>query len=44
VAGIPDSTGPFPRVDARMEEQNEMTIGRTEDPENPSATMAFEAA
>src|SRR5450432_3677089 len=27
-----------------MEEQNEMTIGRTEDPKTPSPPMAFEAA
>ena len=33
-----------PRVDARVKELNEMTIGRTDDPENPLRTVAFEAA
>jgi len=31
-------------VDAGVEERNEMTIGRTEDPVNPALAMAFEAA
>ena len=33
-----------PRVDAGMKERNEMTIGRTDDPENPFGAPAFEAA
>jgi hypothetical protein len=33
-----------PRVDAGVQELNEMTIGRTDDPENPCAPMALEAA
>src|SRR5271165_5420026 len=33
-----------PRVDAGVKELNEMTIGRTEDPENPSLAPAFVAA
>jgi hypothetical protein len=33
-----------PRVDAGVEELNEMTIGRTHDPENPLSVPAFEAA
>jgi hypothetical protein len=33
-----------PRVDAGMKELNEMTIGRTDDPENPFGAPAFEAA
>jgi hypothetical protein len=32
------------RVDAGMKELNEMTIGRTDDPENPISVPAFEAA
>ena len=32
------------RVDAGVKELNEMTIGRTDDPENPLRAMAFEAA
>jgi hypothetical protein len=32
------------RVDAGMKELNEMTIGRTDDPENPFGAPAFEAA
>ena len=35
---------PEPRVDAGMKELNEMTIGRTDDPENPFGAPAFEAA
>jgi hypothetical protein len=35
---------PEPGVDARVEELNEMTIGRTDDPENPSRAAACEAA
>ena len=35
---------PEPRVDAGVEELNEMTIGRTDDPENPLVAPAFEAA
>jgi len=31
-------------VDAGMKELNEMTIGRTDDPENPPDSPAFEAA
>jgi hypothetical protein len=31
-------------VDAGMKELNEMTIGRTEDPENPLVAPAFKAA
>jgi hypothetical protein len=31
-------------VAAGMKELNEMTIGRTDDPENPFCAMAFEAA
>jgi hypothetical protein len=31
-------------VDAGVKELNEMTIGRTDDPENPSRATAFEAA
>src|ERR1700689_4988950 len=31
-------------VDAGMKELNEMTIGRTDDPENPISVPAFEAA
>ncbi len=30
-----------PRVDAGMKELNEMTIGRTDDPENPFGAQAF---
>ena len=33
-----------PRVDAGVKELNEMTIGRTDDPENPFGAPAFEAA
>src|SRR5580658_6576782 len=33
-----------PRVGAGVKERNEMTIGRTDDPENPSLAPAFEAA
>src|SRR4051794_25696798 len=33
-----------PRVDAGMKELNEMTIGRTDDPENPSRVTASKAA
>jgi Transposase IS116/IS110/IS902 family len=33
-----------PRVDGGVKEQNEMTIGRTDDPENPVGAQAFEAA
>jgi hypothetical protein len=33
-----------PRVDAGMKELTKMTIGRTEDPENPFAAQAFNAA
>jgi hypothetical protein len=33
-----------PRVDAGVKELNEMTIGRTDDPENPFSVPAFEAA
>ena len=32
------------RVDAGVKELNEMTIGRTDDPENPLPAKAFEAA
>jgi hypothetical protein len=32
------------RVDAGVKELNEMTIGRTDDPENPISVPAFEAA
>jgi hypothetical protein len=32
------------RVDAGVEVLNEMTIGRTDDPENPALAMALEAA
>jgi len=35
---------PDARVDAGMKELNEMTIGRTDDPENPISVPAFEAA
>ena len=35
---------PEPRVDAGVKELNEMTIGRTDDPENPISVPAFEAA
>ena len=35
---------PEARVDAGMKELNEMTIGRTDDPENPISVPAFEAA
>ena len=35
---------PEPRVDARVKELNEMTIGRTDDPENPLEPVALEAA
>src|SRR5271157_1009813 len=35
---------PEPRVDAGVKELNEMTIGRTDDPENPLGAKAFEAA
>ena len=35
---------PEPRVDARVKELREMTIGRTDDPENPFCAAAFEAA
>jgi len=31
-------------VDAEVQELNEMTIGRTDDPENPFRAAAFEAA
>src|SRR5208283_3698335 len=33
-----------PRVDAGVKELNEMTIGRTDDPENPLGATACEAA
>ena len=33
-----------PRVDAGVKELNEMTIGRTDDPENPFGAPALEAA
>ena len=33
-----------PRVDAGVKELNEMTIGRTDDPENPFVAQAFKAA
>src|SRR5271165_4272937 len=33
-----------PRVDAGVTERNEMTIGRTDDPENPFGAPAFKAA
>jgi len=39
-----DGQLPEPRVAAGMKELNEMTIGRTDDPENPLRAMAFEAA
>jgi hypothetical protein len=42
-AGIRRSS-PQARVDAGMKELNEMTIGRTDDPENPISVTAFEAA
>jgi hypothetical protein len=35
---------PDARADAGMKELNEMTIGRTDDPENPISVPAFEAA
>jgi len=35
---------PEPCVDAGVKELNEMTIGRTDDPENPISVPAFEAA
>jgi hypothetical protein len=35
---------PEPRVDAKVKELSEMTIGRTDDPENPFRVSAFEAA
>src|SRR5271166_6372789 len=35
---------PEPRVDAGVKELNEMTIGRTDDPENPRVATACEAA
>src|SRR5271166_3739935 len=35
---------PEPRVDAGVKELNEMTIGRTDDPENPLGAKACEAA
>ena len=35
---------PRPRVDAGVKELNEMTIGRTDDPENPLGAKAFKAA
>lgn len=35
---------PEARVDAGMRELKEMTIGRTDDPENPVSVPAFEAA
>jgi transposase len=35
---------PEPRVDAGVKELNEMTIGRTDDPENPLVATACEAA
>jgi hypothetical protein len=35
---------PEARVDAGVKELNEMTIGRTDDPENPIYVPAFEAA
>ena len=40
----PATSPPRPRVDAEVKELNEMTIGRTDDPENPSCVTAFEAA
>src|ERR1700722_6950226 len=33
-----------PRVDARVQELTEMTIGRTDDPKNPLEPVALEAA
>ena len=35
---------PGPRAGAGVKELNEMTIGRTDDPENPLSVPAFEAA
>jgi hypothetical protein len=35
---------PPARVDAGVKERNEMTIGRTDDPENPHKPVALEAA
>jgi hypothetical protein len=32
------------RIDAGVKELNEMTIGRTDDPENPFGARAFKAA
>jgi hypothetical protein len=43
LAGVCRSS-PYTRVDAGMKELNEMTIGRTDDPENPISVPAFEAA
>jgi hypothetical protein len=35
---------PEPRVDAKVKELSEMTIGRTDDPENPFRVSALKAA
>jgi len=43
-AGRQSSKTARTRVDAGVKELNEMTIGRTDDPDNPFRTTAFEAA
>src|SRR5271170_8137778 len=43
-AGRQSSKTARTRVDAGVKELNEMTIGRTDDPENPFGAQAFEAA
>jgi hypothetical protein len=43
-AGAAIATPAGVRVDAGVEELNEMTIGRTDDPVNPALAMALEAA
>jgi hypothetical protein len=43
-AGRQSSKTARTRVDAGVKELNEMTIGRTDDPENPFVAQAFKAA
>ena len=43
-AGRQSSKTARTRVDAGVKELNEMTIGRTDDPENPFGAQAFKAA
>jgi hypothetical protein len=43
-AGRQSSKTARTRVDAGVKELNEMTIGRTDDPENPFGAKAFKAA